>query len=81
MELEYLHNQMFTAIITNITTTNIMITDTTIPAIAPADKPSDESLVVLLINESKKAYNTSVEVKLITALNSNSKVMYVHTYV
>ena len=58
----------------------VTTTDIAIPAIAPADKLSDESLVgiVLLsaiINESKNACNISVEFKLNSAPDSNSKVI------
>jgi len=49
---------MLTTDITNTNIINITITDTTIPAIAPADRSSDELLLVVAlggieINESK----------------------------
>ena len=64
----------------NITLITATIVATTIPAIAPADRSSDESLVgiVLLsaiINESRNACNISVEFKLNSTSDSNSKVI------
>jgi len=46
---------MLTADITNTTIINITITDTTIPAIAPADRSSDELIALggIEVNESK----------------------------
>ena len=63
----------------------VTATDIAIPAIALADKLSDESLVgiVLLsaiINESKNFCNISVELKLNSASDSNSKVIDISFY-
>ena len=45
-----------------------------IPTITPDDASSDESTVVIfIVNESKKVCNTSVEVKFSISSDSNSK--------
>ena len=55
-----------------------MITDTIIPAISPADGPSDESLILVLVIASKKASNTSLDVMLIIASGLSSRVIHMH---
>ena len=73
------------ASINNTIMVTVTATDIAIPAIAPADKSSDESLVgiVLLsaiLNESKNACNISVEFKLNSTSDSNSKVINISFY-
>ena len=63
----------------------VTVTDIAIPAIAPVDKSSDESLVgiVLLsaiINESKNACNISVEFKLNSVSDLISKMINISFY-
>ena len=63
----YAANYIINAIIANTT-----ITDTTTAAISPVDVSSDGSIVAFS-NESKKACNTSAEVKFNAASDLNSK--------
>ena len=63
---------MYTANIINATIANTTITHI-IPTITPDDASSDESIVVIFVNESKKACDTSVEVKFCISSDSNSK--------